>query len=116
MTEEEKYYSINKDNIKDAILSNSKGLVYDYKFNEWQEFIKYKKDDPKVLKILSFTVRLAYLEKQKAITKEDIEKYKKLSQSERKNISILLNTFFDEDIAYSILSDIEMNESDIKSI
>lgn len=115
MTEEEKYYSNNKDEIVNAIINNSKGLVYDYKFEAWIDLIKHKKDDPNILKLLSFAVRITYSNQNSGITDEERTIYKKLSSSEKNNLRIILNTFFDEDVAYLTLANIEILDSEYQS-
>jgi len=112
MTDEEKYYALNKNKIVETILINSKDLVYEYKYNDWKEFVNYKKDNPSILKVISFAIKIAYLEKNSAITDEERNQYKSLSLADKTNLRIILNSYFDEDLAYSIICNIEKNETE----
>ena len=110
MTEEEKYYSINKETITDKIIENSRGLVYEYKFKEWLEFIKYKKDDPKVLKIISLAIQFGYAKEHTGLSESNIKSYISLTPTDRINLSIVINSYFDEDIDYELIEELERKE------
>ena len=115
MTEEENYYSINKEAIVNKIIENSKELVYEYKFTEWQEFIKYKKDDPKILKIINLAIQFGYAKIHTGLSDSNITSYINLNPTDKINLNIIINSYFDEDIAYELIEELERKEIEYQS-
>lgn len=103
----EEYYQRNKEPIVEALINNSKELVYEYKYKDWLDFIKRTKDDIQTLKIISMAVKMCYLEKNNSLTEEEAKQFKELAPIEKQNFQVIINSYFDEDIAYSTLEKLE---------